>query len=118
MPSIAEFTPWLPVYAVMVGPFSEELVFRSVAYRGLATRFRPVVATTITSLIFALIHAWSIDGLIGLCGAYALSVVNIKLLHKSRSLWPAIACHMTVNALVFAFGLVEYSVVGVGDAYL
>ena len=68
-------TPWLTgflVLAVLVGPFSEELLFRGWMYTSLRGSFGIVAAALVTSVLFALAH-WESTHL------YALAVFPVGL---------------------------------------
>jgi membrane protease YdiL (CAAX protease family) len=56
--SLAEVMFWLQAFAlVIVGPISEEIVFRGFMFRGLAqSRMEPVLAILTTSLVFSFLH--------------------------------------------------------------
>lgn len=87
--------------AVIV-PFAEELLFRGVLFTGLAQRTPAWAAVVLSGIIFGVAHfdLWSIAPLaaIGMGLGY--------LYYRTRSLWPNIAAHATVNT--FALILVYF----------
>ena len=99
---IDELSFWLGVagivFAAVVAPLAEELLFRGVLYTGLARRWRPPIAGTLTTLAFLAMHVPQLGGhwpgwiLIGLLGALAL-----RARVATGSLLPAIALHSTYN---------------------
>ena len=97
---------------VFVGPISEEVLFRGVAFGSLQKRSR-VLAYTVSALLFGIYHVWQFvlvyaDPLILL---YTLQYLPFALLldrcyERSGSLWTCIFFHMCYNALAFlAFSL-------------
>lgn len=92
----------LPI-AVLVGPLVEEVLFRGALLALLRTRLGDGWAIGLSSVFFGVIHlpdlggAWyAIPNLI-LVGAFCA-----WLRVRSRSLWPAYACHAANNALATA----------------
>jgi uncharacterized protein len=89
---------------VLVGPISEELLFRGFAYGGLApSRIGPIGAILVTSTIWAMVHvqyAWPIVGQIFVYGL-VLGVAR----WRSGSLWPPLVMHVLINlyAVVAAY---------------
>jgi membrane protease YdiL (CAAX protease family) len=99
---LSELTPLAglagALLAVVAAPMVEELLFRGVVYTGLARRWSPGVAGTVTTLVFLALHLPQVGAywpgwiFIGLVGALAL---RARL--TSGSLLPAIAQHATYN---------------------
>jgi membrane protease YdiL (CAAX protease family) len=81
---------------VVVGPISEELLFRGFAYGGLApSRIGPIGAILVTSTIWAVVHfqyAWPIIGQIFVYGL-VLGVAR----WRTGSLWPPLVVHVLIN---------------------
>jgi membrane protease YdiL (CAAX protease family) len=46
----------LAVFAVLIAPVCEELLFRGLLLRALQRRFSPVIAVSVSALAFALVH--------------------------------------------------------------
>jgi membrane protease YdiL (CAAX protease family) len=88
------------VFAVLLGPLFEEIIFRGFLFRPLERSLGGVAAIVITSAIFAAPHgaqygwAWQILVLLFAAGA-SFGFVR----WKSGSLWPAIVMHMAYNGL-------------------
>jgi hypothetical protein len=95
---ITQLSPaWLAVpLVVVVGPISEELLFRGFAFGGLApSRIGPIGAILVTSTIWAVVHfqyAWPVIGQIFVYGL-VLGVAR----WRSGSLWPPLAMHVLIN---------------------
>ncbi len=86
------------VFAVVVAPLVEEVLFRGVLFRGLRSRMRFVWAAGLSSLLFGLMHGLGIllvaTGLVGFFCAWVYE--------RSGSLWTAIATHAAFNATAVA----------------
>jgi hypothetical protein len=103
---ITQLSPaWLAVpLVILVGPISEELLFRGFAYGGLAqSRIGPIGAILFTSTIWAVVHfqyAWPIIGQIFVYGL-VLGVAR----WRTGSLWPPLAMHVLINlyAVIVAY---------------
>lgn len=80
--------------AVLV-PFAEELLFRGVVY-GALRRYRVLVATVASALLFGLAHGVNAV----LPAAIILGVVAAVLYERSRSIWPAVIAHAVNNGIV------------------
>jgi uncharacterized protein len=89
----------LPI-AVLVGPLVEEVLFRGALLALLRTRFGDGWAIVGSSVVFGLVHLPDLDGVwyaipnLILVGAFCA-----WLRVRSRSIWPAYACHAANNAL-------------------
>ncbi|MBI3759534.1 MAG: CPBP family intramembrane metalloprotease [Deltaproteobacteria bacterium] len=95
----AEIMPWLWLLAtVLVKPIGEEIVFRGFMYRGLATRWEPVLAILTISLIFAVAHFDNAMFWHFVCG-YLYGVLR----WRTDSIWAPLAAHITNNLLVVVF---------------
>ena len=93
------YQPLLFTAVLLAAPVVEEVLFRGFAYRGLAsTRFGPTPAIFITSLIWALIHAFQYDAvllaLIFVAGI-VLGIVRMRL----KSVYPTIVMHSVMNLI-------------------
>jgi membrane protease YdiL (CAAX protease family) len=76
----------------------EELVLRGGLLPSLAARLGALPAVVITAVVFALIHG----DVIRLLFTFVLGVVLGLLRLGTRSLWPPVIVHVTLNALTFA----------------
>lgn len=89
----------LPV-AVLIGPLVEEVLFRGALLALLRTRFGDGWAIVLSSVFFGVIHLPDLGGVwyaipnLILVGAFCA-----WLRVRSRSIWPAYACHAANNAL-------------------
>jgi uncharacterized protein len=80
---------------VVVGPVSEELIFRGVLLRGFLENYRPWVAILLSSLLFAFIHLnpWQS------APAFVLGCLFAWFVARTGSLVPAIVGHVLNNGL-------------------
>jgi membrane protease YdiL (CAAX protease family) len=89
-------SPWfLLVAAALVAPVVEELFFRGFVYAGLRQRFGWVRAALVSSALFSVLHLQPL----GIPPIFLLGLMFAFLYERSRSLWPAILMHVTMNAL-------------------
>jgi len=90
--------PFLAV-ALIVGPALEELVFRGLAFGGLAARFGPGWAGIVTTLVVVGAHApEKIYYPPGFIDVALLAVTSVWLRLKYRSIRPGILLHILYNA--------------------
>jgi membrane protease YdiL (CAAX protease family) len=76
----------------------EELVMRGVLLTSLAVLIGPSPAVGLTAAVFGLIHFDRIR----LLFTFVLGLVLGFLRVRTRSLWPSVATHVTINSLTFA----------------
>ncbi len=80
---------------VIVTPIAEEMFFRGFLFQWMCTR-RPVwLAALVSSLMFGVSHIVPAQ----MIAATLMSFAIIYLYVASRSIWPAIVCHIANNAL-------------------
>jgi len=93
-----EMTIALTFFAVVVAPFTEEVLFRSTLYLPLRSRTTPIIACFVVSFLFAVVHwyAW------GNFHLFVISLILVALLETTRSLLVPIAVHAMYNGLVIA----------------
>jgi membrane protease YdiL (CAAX protease family) len=84
--------------SVIIGPVVEEFAFRGVLYGSLRNRLSPVLAAVLSSVAFAATHPYGLASLIGVAWT---GLVLCLVYERSRSLVPAIAAHMLLNAVWF-----------------
>lgn len=113
-PPLNEVPLWPLTAAVLIAPVYEEVVYRSVGYRGLRQVMSLPVAALLSSLLFAVGHV-----LIGhvpqvVAVTFLFGLASVALLHRAKSLWPSVSAHITYNALVVAVGVVEADLTGWG----
>lgn len=88
---------------VLLTPFAEELFFRGFLFTWM-TGHRPVwLAMLVSSAIFGAMHIVPPQAISAALMALALSA----LYWYSRSLWPAILCHVVGNAIGYAGSLLQ-----------
>ena len=91
---------FLVLGAVLV-PFAEELFFRGLLF-GALRRYGFLVAILVSSVLFGLAHGLSV----ALVGAALFGVLTAVLYERSRSIWPAVAAHVTNNAIALTAAVV------------
>ena len=100
--------------SILFAPLVEEILFRSMLYRGLLRSMALALAAVISALAFAAAHYLEDGGVVRAAGAAVMSLAAIWLFHRSRGLWPAIALHATFNGAVITIGYVSARIVGFG----
>jgi uncharacterized protein len=85
----------LAVTAVLVGPVIEEVLYRGILLRYFGSLLRPGFAATITAFLFAALHFQPV----AIPSRFLFGLVAAGLVYVTRSLYPAVAFHMTLNAL-------------------
>lgn len=88
------YVGWGFLYAVVFAAICEEIVFRGFLFRGLRNRFPAVVAACLSSGIFAVVHFYSV---IGLLVVFAYGLIFCWLYERSRSLLPGMIAHAVFN---------------------
>ncbi len=91
-------TPWLIgflVLAVLVGPFSEELLFRGWMYTSLRASFGVVAAALVTSVLFALAH-WESTHLYAIA-VFPVGVALVVIRERTGSIGASFVFHALYN---------------------
>lgn len=83
---------------VVIGPVVAEVAFRGILYGALRNRLSPLPAAVLSSVAFAATYPL---GLASLAGVGWMGFVLCLVYERSRSLVPAIAVHMLLNAVWF-----------------
>jgi membrane protease YdiL (CAAX protease family) len=94
--SAAPATVAILLYAGVLAPFGEELVFRGVLFRALRARLPVAVAIVLSALAFALLHPYR-------AAIYQVALVGILsgwVYHRTGSLWPSILAHAAWNTML------------------
>lgn len=99
--SMMEIGPWGLVFGVvsacLAAPIAEEILYRGVLYRSLHNRIPMAPAVIISSLIFALVHFYTLPSLIMVFSVGAVCALSYS---ASRSLLTAIVLHALYNASI------------------
>lgn len=85
------------VVIALLPALCEELVMRGALLPSLAVRMVPAPAVALTAGVFALIHFDPIRFLF----TFVLGLILGALRLRTRSLWPPVTVHLSVNALTF-----------------
>ena len=88
----------LVIAAVVIAPFAEEIFFRGFIFGGLRTKYGWKKAAIFSAGVFAIIHMQ----LVMLVPAFLLGFLFAYLYERSKSIWPGVILHFTVNSLTFA----------------
>lgn len=107
---LVEQTPLVTtLFALAVLPaLAEEVVFRGVFVRALATRLRPAVAIAISAATFALYHLFPPQ----IVSTFVLGLVLGLLAVRSRSIVPSIIVHLLNNTIAIVLARNEVPQVG------
>lgn len=82
----------------IIAPIMEEMIFRGLLYGWLRTRIGIAGGTIVSATIFGFAH-----GIVMLAPALALTGIVLAMVYeRSRSLWPAIIVHGTINSVMTA----------------
>jgi CAAX protease family protein len=90
------------LFIALAPAFCEELLFRGYVQRRLLARWHPLVAITVTSLLFAIMHIMPAAVLATLPIGLWLGVVA----WRTGSIGPSIACHAFVNGSINAWRMI------------
>jgi membrane protease YdiL (CAAX protease family) len=89
------------VVAIVIGPITEEILFRGVLFGGFRKSFGPIWAPLLTTALFVLLHVpkvfYSMPALVGMI-VQALAALRYRL--SSKAIGPAIAVHIGHNAMI------------------
>jgi membrane protease YdiL (CAAX protease family) len=88
------------VFALLVAPAFEELVFRGVVYDVLQARFRWAIVACIGSIWFTVMHTMQTGSAQGFAVLFATSVCFYWLRKTSGSLLVCVLAHLVANALI------------------
>jgi len=80
--------------AVGVAPVVEELLFRAVIFRWLATRIGILPGAVVSGVFFGLVHG----KLLAIVPVGILGILLALLLHRTGNLWSCVALHACFNA--------------------
>lgn len=90
------------ILIVVLAPIVEEVLFRGILLHRFATKWSPVTAIVVSSLIFGALHA-------DILGHAIFGVVLSLVYVRTGSLWLPIAIHMLNNALAVAAMAIPWS---------
>jgi membrane protease YdiL (CAAX protease family) len=87
------------VFACIVAPVLEEMLFRGVILRGFLRRYSRTFAILWSATLFGIAHL----NLYQFATAFVVGVVGGWLYERCRSLWPCILLHATYNSFVTGY---------------
>lgn len=82
------------LFTVLIGPITEELLFRMGFYSLLRHRFGPKFSAFLCTLLFAAMHG---AGIQGFCMCFAAGLVFLLIYTRTGNIWYSIAAHMACN---------------------
>jgi len=85
------------VYGCVLAPLTEETIFRGFLFKAFVNRWRPFMAAVVSSLLFAVIHCYSLSGFVQVT---ILGLLFAGLYHRTGSLWPGMLAHAMINLLL------------------
>src|SRR4051794_5793177 len=85
----------------LVGPICEEILFRGFMYRGWAQHLNPVLAISLSSVVFALVH---FDN--SMVWHFVCGVLFGWLRWRFNSIWAPVAAHTTSNLVAITSRLI------------
>lgn len=88
------------VKVVLVGPVWEEVAFRGVLLRALLAKVHAALAVGIAAVLFGAAHVPGGYRLTGFLGTATIGAIYCWLFVRTRSVWPGVAVHSAVNAVV------------------
>ncbi len=101
--------PLIPLLIIgVIGPVSEELVFRGIIQTGLVRRHGFWLGALITNLFFGVYHFDLVQGFF----AFILGIYLSLVTYRTRSILYAVICHMVVNMSSTIFFYTGFHIVG------
>lgn len=98
------YNPWGVLALVLVGPFSEELVFRMGIQRHLIRRnISPLGAILLTSILFGIVHGNPAQ----IPGAMIFGIILGWLYWRSGCIWLSVAAHVFNNLIGVILGWIS-----------
>ena len=94
---VEETLPWQILAVVILGPVTEELIFRGLVYTRLRRATTPIVAAVLSGIAFGAVHG----NMIQFFYAATLGLVLALLMERYRSLLPCILVHVFFNGVSF-----------------
>lgn len=99
--TIAEF-----IMSCIFAPIFEEIIFRFGLYKKLNKKLNAFISILVTSIVFALIHLYNVDGFVILWG---ISLIWHYSLYKTNNLIYPILLHFIHNLYAVSDNLLNYS---------
>ena len=86
---------------VVLAPVIEEILFRGLLFNGMKRTMRPRVAVLGSAVLFGVVHP-----AISFLPVFVMGIAAALVLNSTRSIWAAIATHMTYNAIVVGANII------------
>lgn len=92
------------VYFSLLGPITEEIIFRGLIYRILRNKYNVVIGGIISTILFVAIHNITSNEIISTVVTLGLvSLIFTYVYEKSGSIWSSIVTHSLNNIVWFLF---------------
>ncbi|MFA4930746.1 MAG: type II CAAX endopeptidase family protein [Patescibacteria group bacterium] len=92
-------------YAIIIGPFIEEIVFRGVLFPAFAQKTNIILGLMLSTLIWSLLH-FQLNVIIF---TFIFGIILGYMYYKTKSLWPSYITHVLKNLMaviaIYLFGL-------------
>ena len=104
--------PWWSLYSILlmvsiVAGVSEEAGFRGYMQGPLERRYGPVIAITLSSVMFWVVHLNHASGFARFVPLVIMGAALALLTRTARSILPAIIAHASADAIIFICGTLE-----------
>ncbi|MFQ3548658.1 MAG: type II CAAX endopeptidase family protein [Armatimonadota bacterium] len=90
------------IFAVLIAPILEEIVFRGFLFSGLRIKLRFWHSAAISGMIFSLIHPTYPSSFLALT---LLGIILALIREHTKSLYPTMICHFLYNLFIVSFAL-------------
>ena len=92
--------------SLITAPFCEEIIYTGIVMRGLLHHRSPLYAIVASSVLFGIVHILNDNALF----ATLASLLTGWIYWRTRSLWPAILAHVSINLISITTGYVSSSI--------
>ncbi|MBD5134373.1 MAG: CPBP family intramembrane metalloprotease [Lachnospiraceae bacterium] len=92
------------VSSIVIAPVSEEILFRKCLYGSLKKEFGVAAAMILTSILFAVLHGYGVQGFLSCALA---GFIFACLYEKTGNIWYSIAAHLLCNVVAYLSSYME-----------